>query len=141
MFSHPAFLTASNTPEAINSPAHLVALGYRAALLSAALLADLDSHAGLSTAQCAVASECLAHTASLTLHAHPGDPAMYVAFSSMATSVAFSSQGAVAILHSTAVPEYVLAGTPIGNPRKLRKVYFLIFISLHGQKSWSCECL
>ena len=114
-----------------------MALGYPAALLSA----DLDSHAGLSTAQCAVTSECLAHTASLTLHAHPGDPAMYVAFSSLAASVAFSSQGAVATLHSTAVPEYVLAGTPIGNPRKLRKFYFLIFISLHGQKSGSCECV
>ena len=77
-----------------------MALGYPAALLSAALLTDLDSHAGLSTAQCTVASECLAHTASLTPHAHPGDSAMFVAFSSMAASVAFSSQVAVATLHS-----------------------------------------
>ena len=103
--SQPACLTASNTPETINSHAHLAALGYPADLLSAALLADLDSPAGLSTAQCTVASECLAHPAFLTRHAHPGDPAMFVAFSSMAASVAFSSQGAVATLHSTAVPE------------------------------------
>ena len=62
--------------------------------------------------------------ASLTPHAHPGDPAMFVTFSSMAAFVAFSSQGAVATLHPTAVPEYVFAGTPIGNPRKLRKFIF-----------------
>ena len=50
-----------------------------------------------------MASECLSHMAFLTPHAHLGDPAMFVAFSSMAASVAFSSQGAVATLHSTAV--------------------------------------
>ena len=95
-----AFLTASNTPATINSPPHLVALGYPAALLAPALPADLDSPAGLSTDQCTVASACLARTASLTPHAHPGNPAMFVSFSSMAASVAFSSQGAVATQHS-----------------------------------------
>ena len=54
----------------------------------------------------------------------PGGPAMFVAFSSMAASVAFSPQGALATLHSTAVPEYVCAGTPIGNPSKLRRFIF-----------------
>ena len=98
--SPPAFLTTSNTPAAINSPPHLAALSYPAALLSPALPSDLDSPAGLSTAQCIVASVCLACTASLTPHTHPGNPAMFMSLSAMAASVAFSSQGTVATLHS-----------------------------------------